>query len=359
MSRRPLIRRGLVIASAAVIGLGLAACSSGSSSSGTTSAAAGTGSAAASAGGSAAASGGATGAGCAKPIGVSVADQKSLFYVAAVQGMQAAADKAGCELKITSANNNSSQQVEQVNDLLNQDIGALVFISQDSTAAAAGVRAANQADVPVVAVDQRPESGSGELATYIATDSVKAAKQLCTWLFQQMGGSGELAILHGVLGSTAEIQRTQGCQEALAENPNIKLVAEDTANWDETEAFTKTQNILTANPNLKAVFGESDAMAIGAAKAAQQGNRPGMLFVGIDGFPTMFDAVSSGLTQATMAQQPYHMGELAVEQALGIVNGTGGDLPAEQYQDTVLINKDTVASNDVTTFYGPDAKTAG
>ena len=354
MSRRPLIRRGLVIASAAVIGLGLAACSGGSSSSGTTSAAAGGGSAATSAGGS-----GGAAAGCSKPIGVSVADQKSLFYVAAVQGMQAAADKAGCELKITSANNNSSQQVEQVNDLLNQDIGALVFISQDSTAAAAGVRAANQADVPVVAVDQRPESGSGELATYIATDSVKAAKQLCTWLFQQMGGSGELAILHGVLGSTAEIQRTQGCQEALAENPNIKLVAEDTANWDETEAFTKTQNILTANPNLKAVFGESDAMAIGAAKAAQQGNRSGMFFVGIDGFPTMFDAVTSGLTQATMAQQPYHMGEIAVEQAVGIVNGTGADLPAEQYQDTVLINKDTVASNDVTTFYGPDAKSAG
>src|SRR6476661_8201252 len=165
MSRRPLIRRGLVIASAAVIGLGLAACSGGSSSSGTTSAAAGGGSAATSAGGS----GGAAAAGCSKPIGVSVADQKSLFYVAAVQGMQAAADKAGCELKITSANNNSSQQVEQVNDLLNQDIGALVLISQDSTAAAAGVRAANQAEVPVVAVDQRPESGSGELATYIAT----------------------------------------------------------------------------------------------------------------------------------------------------------------------------------------------
>ena len=70
MSRRPLIRRGLVIASAAVIGLGLAACSGGSSSSGTTSAAAGGGSAATSAGGS-----GGAAAGCSKPIGVSVADQ--------------------------------------------------------------------------------------------------------------------------------------------------------------------------------------------------------------------------------------------------------------------------------------------
>jgi ribose transport system substrate-binding protein len=177
-------------------------------------------------------------------------------------------------------------------------------------------------------------------------------------MFQQMGGSGELAILHGVLGSTAEIQRTQGCQNALKENSNVKVVAEETANWDETEAFKATQNILAAHPNLKAVFGESDAMGLGAAKAAQQANRhDGMWFVGIDGFPTMFDGVKSGLTSATMAQQPYHMGEIAVDNAISIMEG-GAALPAEQYQDTVLINKDTVNQNDVTKFYGPTAKSS-
>ena len=294
-----------------------------------------------------------------KPIGVSVADQKSLFYVAAVQGMQAEADKRGYKLVVTSANNDSNQQVKQVNDLLTQQVGALIFTSQDSTAAAAGVRAANQANVPVVAVDQRPESGQGKLATYIATDSVKAARDLCTWMFQQMGGSGEIAILHGVLGSTAEIQRTQGCQEALKATPDVKVVAEETANWDETEAFKATQNILSANPNLKAVFGESDAMGLGAAKAAQQANRhDGMFFVGIDGFPTMFDGVKQGLTSATMAQQPYHMGEIAVDNAISIIEGQGGSIPAEQFQDTVLINKETVAQNDVARFYGPNAKSA-
>ena len=293
-----------------------------------------------------------------KAIGVSVADQKSLFYVAAVQGMQAQAEKRGYKLVVTSANNNSSQQVSQVNDLLTQQVGALIFTSQDSTAAAAGVKAANKAQVPVIAVDQRPESGQGELATYIATDSVKAARELCTWMFQQMGGSGEIAILHGVLGSTAEIQRTQGCQEAIKATPGIKVVAEETANWDETEAFKATQNILAAHPQLKAVFGESDAMGLGAAKAAQQANRhDGMQFVGIDGFPTMFDGVKSGLTQATMAQQPYHMGEIAVDNAIQIMEG-GAALPAEQYQDTVLINKDTVDQNDVTKFYGPNAKSS-
>lgn len=297
----------------------------------------------------------ASGDGDKKVIGVSVADQKSLFYVAEVAGIKDEAKKQGYEVRITSANNDSSAQVKQVNDLLTQGIGALIFTSQDSTAAAAGVRAANEADVPVIAVDQRPESGEGELATYIATDSVKAAYELCTWMFEQIGGKGEIAILHGVLGSTAEIQRTEGCEKALAENPDIKVVAEETANWDETEAFKATQNILTAHPELDAVFGESDAMSLGASKAAKDAGKE-IFSVGIDGFPTMFDAVASGLTQATMAQQPYMMGQLAVRNAIAFMEGEGDGIPQEQYQDTVLINSETVKEHEVEEFYGPDAQ---
>ncbi|WP_415853658.1 substrate-binding domain-containing protein [Sinomonas sp. G460-2] len=293
--------------------------------------------------------------GAKKVIGVSVADQKSLFYVAEVAGIKDEAKKKGYDVDITSANNDSSAQIKQVNDLLTKQIGALIFTSQDSTAAAAGVRAANQAQVPVIAVDQRPESGQGKLSTYIATDSVKAAHDLCTWMFKQIGGQGELAILHGVLGSTAEIQRTQGCQNALRENPGVKVVAEDTANWDETKAFKATQNILTAHPNVKAVFGESDAMSLGASKAAKESGKT-IFSVGIDGFPTMFDGVASGLTQATMAQQPYRMGQMAVDNAIALMEGKGSDIPQEQYQDTVLINKDTVTQHKVEEFYGPDAQ---
>lgn len=327
MSRPSTALRTTALAAVLALGAaGLAACGSGSSASG----------------------GG-------KVIGVSVADQKSLFYVAEVAGIKDEAKKQGVEVKIVSANNDSSAQVKQVNDLLTQQIGALIFTSQDSTAAAAGTRAANQAGVPVVAVDQRPEAGNGKLATYIATDSVKAAYELCKWMFDQNGNKGELAILHGVLGSTAEIQRTQGCEKALKENPNVKVVAQETANWDETEAFKATQNILTAHPNLTMVFGESDAMSMGAAKAAKEAGKK-IFSVGIDGFPTMFDAVASGLTQATMAQQPYMMGQLAVKNAISLMNGKGDNIPAEQYQSTVMINADTVKNNKVETFYGPNAQ---
>jgi len=302
--------------------------------------------------------GGSANGGAHKAIGVSVADQKSLFYVAEVAGIKDEAKKLGYDVKLVSANNNSSAQVNQVNNLLTQQIGALIFTSQDSTAAAAGVRAAQQAKVPVVAVDERPDSGQPQPDTFIATDSVKAAHDLCTWMFKQIGGSGQLAILHGVLGSTAEIQRTQGCKEALKENPNIKVVAQDTANWDETQAFKSMQNILTAHPQLKAVFGESDAMAMGAAKAAKHAGKQ-IFSVGIDGFPTMFDAISSGLTQATMAQQPYMMGQLAVKNAIAYMDGKGSKIPAVQYQNTVLINKQTVKKYKVEQFYGPNARALG
>ncbi len=291
-----------------------------------------------------------------KVIGVSVADQKSLFYVAAVDGMKQAAEAAGYKLVVLSADNNSSQQVNQVQDLITQQVGALIFTAQDATSAAAGVKLANDSKIPVVAVDQKPESGNGQLATYIATDSVKAADKLCTWLFDKIGGSGDIAILQGPLGATAELQRSQGCNDALKKYPNIKVVGKESAGWDETKAFNASQNILTANPNLKAIFAESDAMALGASKAAKQAGRTGMFFVGIDGFPTMLDAIKGDLTQATQAQQPYLMGQLAVKNAISILTGKGSTVPKLQYQDTVLVTKENVADNNAAKFYGPNFK---
>lgn len=286
-------------------------------------------------------------------IGVSVADQKSMFYIAAVDGMRAEAAKQGVNLVVLSADNNSTQQVNQVNDLITQQVKALIFIAQDATAAAAGVKAANNAGIPVIAVDQKPESGNGKLATYIATDSVKAADRLCTWMFKQIGNKGEIGILHGVLGSTAEKERTLGCQNALKRNKNIKVVAEATANWDETQAYKAAQNMLQGHPKMKAIFGESDAMGLGAAKAARDAKRK-IVSVGIDGFPTMVAAIAKGLTQATQAQIPYVMGQMAVKNSVTLVNG--GTVPAKQMQDTVLVTSKNAKTVDTVKFYGPNVK---
>ena len=292
-------------------------------------------------------------AGKQKTIGVAVADQKSLFYIAAVDGMKKAAKANNVKLIVLSADNDANKQVGQVNSLLTQNIDALVFIAQDATAAAAGVKAANKAKVPVIAVDEKPESGNGVLATYIATNSVAAADQLCTWLFKQIGNKGEIGILHGVLGATAEVQRTQGCQDALKRTPGIKVAAEATANWDETQAYKAAQNMLQANPNITAIFGESDAMGLGAAKAAKDANRK-IISVGIDGFPTMVAGIKAGLTQATQAQVPYLMGQQSITDALKVL--AGKKLPATQYKATVLVTTENANQVNPVDFYGPNVK---
>ena len=332
--------RTLVAAAAFTAALTMTACASSSSDSSSSASGSGSGSAAAASGGD-------------YTIGVSVADQKSLFYIAAADGMKKAAEDAGVNLVLLSADNSSTQQVNQVNDLITQQVDALIFIAQDATAAAAGVKAANNADIPVIAVDQKPESGDGKLATYIATDSVKAADELCTWEFDKMGGSGEIGILQGVLGSTAELQRSQGCQQAIDKNPGITVVGTESANWDETEGYKAAQNMLQANPNIKAIIGESDAMGLGAAKAAQDAGVD-IITVGIDGFPTMITAIKDGLTDATQAQIPYKMGQFAVADSIKVLGGE--TVPELQYQDTVLVTSENVNTVNPEDFYGPNVK---
>ncbi len=168
-----------------------------------------------------------------------------------------------------------------------------------------------------------------------------------------MGGSGEIGILQGVLGSTAELQRSQGCQQAIDKNPGITVVGKESANWDETEGYKAAQNMLQANPNIKAIIGESDAMGLGAAKAAQDAGVD-IITVGIDGFPTMITAIKEGLTDATQAQIPYKMGQFAVADSLKVLNGE--TVPELQYQDTVLVTSENVNTVNPEDFYGPNVK---
>lgn len=291
-----------------------------------------------------------------KLIGVSISDQTSLFYIAEAEGIQAEAKAKGYKVVLQQAGDDGTTQVNQVQNLITQKPGAVIYTPTNETAANSGTKALNDAGIPVIGVDERADPADGrKLVTYIATDSVAAANKLCLWLFDQIGNSGKIGILTGVEGSTAQQQRSQGCQKAIDATPGIKVVGTQTAGWDETKAFNVSQTIISANPDLKAIFAESDAMALGAAKAAAQAGRS-LKIVGIDGFPSMFAAIPTGSPNATMAQQPYHMGQLAVDDAIEAIKGDTKGIPAEQYQDTVLITKDNVANYSVTQFYGPTAK---
>jgi ribose transport system substrate-binding protein len=150
------------------------------------------------------------------------------------------------------------------------------------------------------------------------------------------------------------LQRSQGCQQALDKNPNIKVVAKESANWDETEGYKARRTCCRPTPTSRPSSARATRWAWAPRKAAQDAGKE-IITVGIDGFPTMIAGIKAGLTDATQAQVPYKMGQLAVTDTLQILGG-GAAVPAEQYQDTVLVTAENVNTVNPEDFYGPNVK---
>lgn len=273
-------------------------------------------------------------------IGLSVANLQADFFNQIKQSVEAEGKRLGVEIITLDPKGDAATQVNQVQDLLARDIDALIFIPAGATAATVPVKAAKAAGIPVVTVDRNPDGAPGD--TFIATDSVAAARTLGEFVVQQSGGKGKLGILLGQIGTTPQVERSKGFGEAIAKAPGIEVVAEQLAEWAQDKGFAVAQDMLQANPEISIFFGQCDATALGAAQAvkvAAVDHR--VIVVGFDGDIAGLKAVRDGVLDATMTQQTQLMGRIAVSSCLDLL--AGKELPALQMQPAVLTTKDNVA----------------
>jgi ribose transport system substrate-binding protein len=282
--------------------------------------------------------GGGEGGGCSGVrIGLAVANLQADFFNQIKQSVDAEAAKLGAEVQVSDAGGDSATQVNQIQDFISRQVQAIIYIPAGATAAGVPVKAAEQANIPVVAVDRNAPDAPAK--TFIATDSVAAARTLGDWVVEQSGGQGQLAILQGQIGTTPQVDRQTGFEEALQDAPGIEVVAQQPADWAQDKAFSVAQDMLQANPDINIMWGQADAMALGAAQAVSVSNVPqDVLIVGFDGDVAGIQAVKDGTVDATMVQQTQEMGRLAVQSACDVVNGE--DVPAEQLQEAFLLTKD-------------------
>jgi len=272
-------------------------------------------------------------------IGLAVANLQADFFNQIKQSVEAEAKTKNVEVITLDAKGDAATQVSQIQDLITRKVKALIYIPAGATAASVPVKAAKAAGIPVVAVDRNPAGAPGD--TFIATDSVKAAKELGDWVIKQTGGKGNLAVLQGQIGTTPEIDRDKGFTEALKAAPGIKLVAQQPAEWDQSKGFAVAQDMLQRNPKIDIFFGRADAMALGAAQAVKIANLGHkVLIVGFDGDVGALKAVRDGVIDATMTQQTQLMGRLALDSALSLASGK--KLPAVQLQSATLTLKSNV-----------------
>ncbi len=273
-------------------------------------------------------------------IGLAVANLQADFFNQIKQSVEKNAKDMGATVITVDAKGDGATQVSQIQDLINQKVQALIYIPAGAAAAAVPVKAAKAAGIPVVAVDRNPADAPGD--TFIATNSVAAAKQLGDYACKVSGGKGVLAIIQGQIGTTPEQDRDKGFKDAMTSCPGVKEVAREASKmWMKDEGFNIAQNMLQRDPSISIFFGRADALALGAAQAVKGAGVDHKVYVfGFDGDLAGLKAVKDGTLDGTMTQRTQFMGKLALQSAIDLVGGK--TLPAEQLQDAALTTKENV-----------------
>lgn len=239
------------------------------------------------------AAGGAT-SGAAKKIrvGVTVYNMSS-FITQGQEGMKAFADANNIELLWNSANNDVSTQANQVDQLINQKVDAIIIVPVQADSLGPQMTSAKNAKIPVIAVNTALKD-TGSLTSSVLPDDVAAGAQEMEMMAKKMNGKGNIVILQGPLGSSPELDRTKGIMDTLAKYPDIKVLAKDTANWARDEAVNKTKNWLSSfGDQINGIVSENDDMGLGAVQALSEAKK-NLPVVGIDGIEDGLRAVKSG-----------------------------------------------------------------
>lgn len=264
------------------------------------------------------------GAAFAQTIGLSLSTLNNPFFVTLQEGAQAAADELGYELVTTDAQDSVSAQISDIEDLVVRGVDVLIVNATDSAAVVPAVRAANDAGIPVIAVDRGVDGG--ELAFFIASDNVAGGALAAEYICDRIGGEGAVVELEGIPGTSAARERGQGFNESLSSAcPDAEVVARQTANFNRAEGLSVMENILVAQPEIDAVFAHNDEMALGALQAIEASGRD-IVVVGFDATDDAQAAVEACRLAATVAQQPTELGREAVRAAQRAIEG---DVPAE------------------------------
>ena len=267
-------------------------------------------------------------------IGLVISTLNNPFFVTLKEGVEAKARDLGYELIVLNSQDESSKELSNVEDVLEQGVDVLLINPVDSDAVANAVKLANDKDIPVITLDR--SASDGKVVAHIASDNVAGGKMAAEYIIDKLEGKGKVVQLQRIPGASAARDRGKGFEEAIKDS-DIEIIASQPADFDRQKGMSVMENILQAQPEIDAVFCQNDEMALGAIQAIEAAEREGILVVGFDATDDAVKAVEEGKLGATVAQQPEVIGSLGVEYADKLL--TGEDVPEYIPVDLKLVAK--------------------
>jgi inositol transport system substrate-binding protein len=250
-------------------------------------------------------------------IGATMLSMQNEFIVNISDEMEKKARELGVELVVVDAGRSALKQVEQVESFIAQGVDAIILNPCEVEASSAAVQKALAANIPIINVNSATSTAP---TAFVGSDDVESGRIAMRYIAEKLGGKGNLLVIHGYMGQAAQLQRDQGAKEVLKAYPNIKLIAEQTGEWDRSKAMSLTENWIQAyGSRIDAVFAHNDEMGLGAVKALENANlNDKVLVVSIDAIADAVAAVKKGSLDATVFQNARVQGGQAIETAVKI-----------------------------------------
>ena len=226
-------------------------------------------------------------------IAVFTKNQTNPYFQAVRVGTETAAKTLGVKViqYIPTKPDSIPEQLSQVEDVIVKKPNAIIFIPVDYKAMVPAVEKINAAGIPVTNITDR--AAGGKFVAYVGANDYSIGLETARKLLKAMGGKGNVIILEGVKGSLTNTDRVRGFTDAIKENPGVKLLASQPANYQRLNALQVMENLMQSFPQIDGVLAANDPMAVGAIEALEGANRKALV-VGINGSKEAVELIKSG-----------------------------------------------------------------
>ncbi len=243
-------------------------------------------------------------------------------------------------------------QLQIVDAMINRRVDAIAVAPIDRKVMVSVVERAAREKIPVVIFDSGIDTDV--FISQVATDNYRAGELAAERMGKMLNGKGKIAMVMVQPGAASTMAREDGFQKKIKSDfPGIDIVAAQFGWADFAKSLAVAENILTAHPELDALFASNESSTVGAAQALK-GRNTKVKLVGFDWSPTLLDDLKSGLIDSLVVQDPFRMGYESVQAAVDHLNGK----PVKKINnlEPMLVDRSNIDSSEVQARINPDLK---
>jgi ribose transport system substrate-binding protein len=276
-----------------------------------------------------------------RKIAVVISTLNNPWFVVLKDAAKERAEELGYEVTVFDCQNSTGTEAGHFDTIIDSKYAAVLFNPTDSEGSIASVKRAKEAGIPTFCMD-REISTSDVAISQILSDNYSGCVALGEYFVEKLDGRGTYVELLGLLGANPTKNRSEGFHSVVDNYPELKMVAQQTADFDRTKAMEVMESILQAHPDINAVFCGNDAMAMGAYRALVIAGKDNAVQVfGFDGARDVIEKIQEGKIAATGMQFPKRMARMAAEYADEYIKGKR-DFPQKVPVAVELVNTENI-----------------